>query len=312
MPRVPRTRQPRINAPRSDMPRSRDERDSSPVRMPSFAFLEPRAVHTDNLTDISIDSYSSEINLIVDGERDKMNVGVFNESISQWLGQEYVMRPTLNRDPQSRLDWDRWATPVAQFVDLHFADEEHNNPAGLQYPYCGVVACFITECVGGNEDALDYLACLLGRVLSSRARRSLPIIELLTDIYPYMRKQGLVEHPFFKTLNWAQRVGYEFVMWERHNFVLHTTLGPFERTPTYPLPDPSVFELLPEYSRQSKPGPLRMRAPPSAGPFTPAPEPTQAQLASLEARRDRRRKQEASVAFTRTRREIQLPSRYKA
>lgn len=312
MPRVPRTRQPRMNAPRSEMPRSRDERDSSPVRMP-----EGEQVHflgelieikgeEDNLTDVSIDSFSSDINLIVDSEREKIQVSTFNDAISYWLGQEYVMRPTLNHNPQSRLDWDRWAAPIAKFVKIHFPDEAHNNPTGMQFPYCGVVAYFVTQCVGGVDEALDYLACLLHRVLSTSTRHSLPMDELLVDLYPYMLNQGLVEHPFFQTLNWAHRVGYEFVMWERHNFVLHTTLGAFSTNPTYPLPDATIFERVPGYVHRAR-GPLRMQAPPYNGPLVPAPEPSKAQLASLKARRARK----TSVALTRKRREIHLPTRYK-
>lgn len=259
----------------------------------------------DNLTDISIDSFSSEINLLPIDNQDEVFIGMFNNSISTWIGQEYVMRPVLNRDPNSRLDWDRWASPVAEFVKLYFPDEQHSNPLGLRYPYCGVMAYFINRCINGDSIAVDYLACLLHRVLSTSVRSPFSMLELLADIFPFIQRRGLVEHHFFKILHWNHERRISFVMWERTSFVLHTTLPAFERDPTYPLYDASIFSLLPAYHR-----PVRMRAPASGGPYVPAPRRPRGWL-SIAGKAKKEKTLKASVAVTRKRREIQLPIRYK-
>ncbi len=307
MPRVPQIRQPRIQAPRSQLV----EMDSSPVRTPypvdlhceeNMEFSDKKG---DNLTDISIDSFSSEINLIPDGALERENIEQLNNSIAQWLGQEYVMRPTINQDPNNRLDWDRWATPIAEFVEHYFPDKAHNNPVRLKYPYCGVMAYFINRCIIGDASAKDYLACLLGRVLSKSVRSPTPMLKLLIEIFPFMQRRGLVEHHFFKNLAWHHERGIEFVMWERSSFVLYTTLPAFEANPSCPLDDPSIFSMIRQYLR-----PVRMQAPPPKGLLRPAPCRPRSWLSTAgKIRKEKILK--ASVAVTRGRRETQLPTRYK-
>lgn len=242
----------------------------------------------DTLEDVSIDSFSSSIEFCPVDEVDRTNIAMFNDSIGSWLGRPYIMQPVLANNPTTRLIWDRWATPIYNFVERHF-HHESVNPGGLYFPYCGVVAFFIDRCTH-NNDGIEYLACLLQVVLNDRSPYHIPMARLAHDIFCYMHGYKMLGLQIFKTMAWALRANYQFVMWERQEFMVHTTLPSFDQLNFYPREEPSIFsDLLRRRAR-------RMQAPPSNGPFTPAP-----------IARTRRE----SVAVTRGRREVRLPERFK-
>lgn len=242
--RVTPSHMPRVQAPRSSNPHFDDEFCTLNLRPDGVveSIVSNHIEHmvkeepVDNLSDISIDSFSSEPTSVAISQ--DSTVVKFHIAIRKWLGDLYLMGPRIGHS-NDVLHWDNFAELAYAYILKNFPREEDAKPK--QFPYFAVVAYFF-EAALNNDTALEYLACLIDPMLGGRSsisKKALPSFQ--RKLEPYMIRTGLAAHPFFSTLHRAARNNQSFIQWEPGKLHFYSTLYPLYNRENHPDSGHSIF-----------------------------------------------------------------------